>query len=489
MTRPPITPLYRPEGVISVQSELILRGGTVVTPRGAFTADIAASGGTITAVGDLSGSEAAATFDATGLVVLPGVIDEHVHSRDPGQTHKEDFAHATRAAAAGGVTTVLEMPNSIPPVKDAAGFAAKAEALTPAAHVDYGLWGLVLGDMNRDDIAPMAAAGVVGFKLFWGYGLDPRTLALVYNHKAGDDVVPPPDEGQVYDLFRAVAATGRLVAIHAENHHVITRLAAHEKATGKTDYAAFLRSRPPFTETMTVQAGIELAAATGVHLHILHISAHQGAALIGQARNRGLRVTGETCPHYLVLSDEDFPRVGIDMKVYPPIREQANLEALWQRIRGDDIHAVGSDHAPHTRAEKQGNIWTAPAGACGIQTLVPLMLNAVHEGRISMQQAAQLLSENPARLFGLYPRKGAIQPGADADFTVVDMQRTRVLSRDELLSKNAIAPFHGLPVRGLPVAAFLRGRLIMRNGQPVGEPGGRLITPAAASDSLLHLRR
>ncbi|HYF95276.1 MAG TPA: allantoinase AllB [Symbiobacteriaceae bacterium] len=466
-------------------ADLILRGGTVVTPRDSYTADVAVRGGKVVAVGDLSGLEAAAVYDATGLVVLPGVIDEHMHTRDPGAEHKEDFAHSTRSAAAGGVTTVLEMPNTVPPVIDAASFAAKAEYLAPKAFVDFGLWGLVLGDANRAHIAEMAQAGVVGYKLFWGYGLNPKTLALVYNFKPGDDVIMPPDEGQIYEMFETVAATGRLVSVHAENHSVITRLASRERDANPTSYEAFLRSRPPFTELMTINAGIELAGATGVHLHILHMSAHAGTVLVDRARARGVRVTGETCPHYLLLGAEDFGRVGIDMKVLPPIREQANAEELWAAVRAGRIQAIGSDHAPHTLAEKQGNIWAAPAGACGVQTMVPLMLNAVNEGRITLNQAAQLLSENPARLFGLYPRKGAIRVGADADFTVVDMKKEHVLTREELLSKNPMNPFHGIRVKGMPVAAFLRGRQIMQDGRPLGEPAGQLIRPTAPSDPLL----
>lgn len=457
--------------------DLILRGGQLVTPRETVRADVGVRGGRIAAVGELAGASADETFDATGLFVLPGVIDEHVHSRDPGLTYKEDFAHSTRAAVAGGVTTVLEMPNSIPPVVDSASFHSRVRQLQAKARADFGLWGMLLGDRNLASIEEMARAGVVGYKLFWGYALDPRTLALVYHFRDGDDVILPPDEGQIYDAFRTVARTGRPVGVHAENRNVIARLAAREEASGAEDYAALLRSRPAFGEALTTQAAITLADAAGAHLHVLHISAGEAAEAVAAARARRRRVTGETCPHYLVLTDEDYPRAGTHMKIFPPVREKAHQDRLWAALQAGELQTVGSDHAPHTAEEKAENIWRAPAGAAGVQTLVPLMLDAASRGRITLNRVAAVLSENPARIFGLYPRKGTIAVGADADFTLVDMNREAVIRGPELLSKHPVTPFDGLHVQGVPVAAFIRGRLVMRDGHPLGEPEGELVRP------------
>lgn len=458
--------------------EWILRGGAVVTPSETYTADVGIRDGKIAAVGDLRGASAERVYDARGKYVLPGLIDEHVHSRDPGLTHKEDFYHATRAAAAGGITTILEMPNCIPPVVDAASFRGRVAELESKAFVDFGLFGMVLGDENADDLAPMAEAGAVGFKLFWGYALDRQTKTLVYDASAREGTVPPPDEGQIFEAFRIAGRLGRAVAVHAENRELILHLTERERAAGGHDYAAFLRSRPPVNEVLTIQAGIALARAAGVHLHVLHIPTADGVEAVSEARRRGWAVTGETCPHYLFLTDEDYARVGVRMKILPPVREKRHQDRLWEALRSGDLQTVGSDHSPHTEEEKRGDVWTAPAGFCGVQTAVPLMLDAVSRGLLTLNRLVALMAENPARIWGLYGVKGVVRPGADADFTVVDMEKTWTVRGEALYSKSRVQPYEGWSGRGAPVAAFLRGRLIMENGKPLGKPVGRLVRPS-----------
>jgi len=465
-----------------MEFDLIVQGGELVSPEGSVVADVGVADGRVRAVGDLDARGAAETYDASGLLVFPGFIDEHVHSREPGLEYKEDFSHSTRAAAAGGITTVVEMPNSVPPVSDAASFRSRAALLGRSAHVDFALWGIVLGDANTADLAALAEAGVVGFKLFWGYALDKRTLALVYDPAPGQEVVPPPDDGQILEAFEAIAATGRPVAIHAENAEVIARLTRRQRESGSLDYAALLRSRPAYAEAMTIDAGIRLAAETGVHLHVLHVSSGDGAERIAQARERGARVTAETCPHYLFLSQEDYPRLGTAMKVFPPIREASHRERLWKALTAGAIQTLGSDHAPHTKEEKAAELWRAPAGAAVVQATVPLLLGAVNDGRLSVHDVAALLSENPARLLGLYGRKGVIAPGADADLTIVDMDRPWTIRRDAMLSKSSVMPYDGVSGRGSPVASFLRGRQLMQDGELMGGGGasGQLVTPTRA---------
>jgi allantoinase len=463
--------------------DLIVKNGTIVTPQATFQADIGVRAGKIASIGNLGEESAAQVYDAAGKHVFPGFIDEHVHSRDPGLTHKEDFAHSTMSAAAGGITTVLEMPNSVPPVMTAQSFHSRVEEIGPKAFVDFGLWGMINGDINIKEIPALSEAGVIGFKFFWGYALNKETMALVYSFTKDDDVIMPPDEGQIYDAFAAIGQLGKPVAIHAENSNVITRLTAHERASGDNDYASFLRSRPSYTEAMTIQAGITLAKAANVHLHILHIAAGEGVDLVRQARQQGLAVTGETCPHYLLLSDEDWPRLGGDMKIYPPIREKTHQARLWEGIRNGDIQALGSDHAPHGENEKVGDIWTVPAGACGVQGMVPLMLDAAARGELTLNQVAALLSENPARIWGLYGKKGVLLPGADADITVVDMNATMELLNENLYAKNKINPFEGTSVQGVPIAAFIRGTQVMQDGKPVGTPSGQLVKPVTSCQS------
>ncbi|HEX7022061.1 MAG TPA: allantoinase AllB [Trueperaceae bacterium] len=456
--------------------DLIIRRGQIISPTGSFEADIGVTSGKIAAIGELGKADSERVYDADGKLVFPGFIDEHVHSRDPGHTHKEDFAHSTRAAAAGGVTTIVEMPNSIPPVTDEASFRSRVDGLLKQAFVDFGLWGMVLGDANSKDLPLLAQAGVVGFKLFWGYALDRQTLALAYNPKPGQDVLPPPDDGQIFEAFAAIGKTGRPVAIHAENAEIINRFTDRERRTGG-GYASLLRSRPPFTEALTVEAGIRIAEAAGVHLHILHVSSAEAIECVSTARKQGRHVTAETCPHYLVLSDEDFDRLGSRLKIFPPVREARHQAALWSAIQNGDIQVIGSDHAPHTPEEKSQDLWSAPAGASTVQATVPLMLDAVNEGKLSPNQLCALLAENPAKLLGLYPRKGAITPGADADIVIVDMERAMTIRTEDMLSKSRVNPYDGMAVTGAPIASFLRGEQLME--------GGKLLTPDSPSGTLV----
>ncbi len=462
-----------------MQFDRIIKGGELVSPHDRLRGDVGIKDGRIAAIGDLDVADARAVYDASGRLVFPGFIDEHVHSREPGLEHKEDFAHSTRGAAASGITTVVEMPNSVPPVSDSASFSSRATLLEANAFVDFALWGMVLGETNIDHLAEMADAGVVGFKLFWGYALDRRTLALVYDPGPGQDVIPPPDDGTILEAFEVIAGTGRPVAIHAENAEVIGRLTRRERGSGASDYASLLRSRPAYAEAMTIDAGIRLAAATGAHLHVVHVSSIEGAERIAQARSAGSRVTGETCPHYLFLSSDDYARCGNEMKIFPPIRGPEHRDGLWSALRTGTLKTLGSDHAPHTPSEKSADIWRAPAGAAVIQATVPLMLDAAHAGKVSYESLAALLSENPARLLGLYGRKGVLAAGADADITVVDPERSHTLDRDALLSKSKVMPYHGWEVQGMAVAAFVRGVQVMEDGRLVdGDTArGRLVRP------------
>lgn len=460
-----------------MQYDLIIKNGEIVNPNDIFPSDIGVVNGKIVTIGSLKDIQANEIYDAKGKYVFPGFIDEHVHSRDPGLTHKEDFAHLTKSAAAGGVTTVIEMPNTVPPVSDDTSFYSKVEHLSPKAFVDFGLLGMVLGDLNTKDLHAMADAGVVGFKLFWGYALNPRTLELVYNPSKGDDVLPPPDDGQIYEAFSVIGKTGKAVCIHAENNDVISRMLETENNKGKDEYASFLSSRPSFTEALTIQTGITIANAAKAHLHILHMAAGEGVDLVSEARKKGLKVTGETCPHYLTLTDEDYPRAGVNMKIYPPIREKNHQERLWQGIQQGKIQAIGSDHAPHEENEKVGNIWNVPAGATGVQTIVPVMLDSVSKGKISLKQLASLLSEAPARIWGLYGKKGVIKLNADADFTIVDMDSKTTIRRRNLLSKSQVTPYDNLTMQGAPVASFIRGKQVMSNGNLKGQRIGEFVKP------------
>lgn len=459
----------------------VVRGGTFVTPQGRYEAELECEDGLITRVGSPgsvgSGEE---EIDATGLLVFPGFMDPHVHSRDPGLTHKEDFAHSTRAAAAGGVTTLFEMPNAVPPVSDPAVFRDRAEGHAKSAFVDFGLWAISLGSDNIDQLPALIDEGAVGVKLFWGYALDRTTKQLVYNvgEQAAEDLILPPGNGDVYDIFRKMAATGGLLAAHCEDREVIEASQRAVSREGVLDgYDAFLAGRPDTAEAATVAVGIEFARATGCRFHVVHTSSARGLGLIRAAQREGVRVSAETCPQYLTMTDETFETVGPLMKVYPPIRRQADLRELWAGVLDGTISSLGSDHAPHTVEEKRGTLQSAPAGAVGVETMVPVLLDEMTRGRITPEGLAWALSEGTARLYGVYPQKGSLLPGTDADLTLVDPEARWKISDERLHSKHPLSPWNGREGRGSPVVGVVRGEVVMRDGEPVGEPRGRLVRP------------
>ena len=459
----------------------IIKNGQVYMAGQFLKTDIYIQDGKIAALSTETLGEADLVTDAQGLMVLPGLMDTHVHSRDPQATHKEDFYHSTLAAAMGGITCIFEMPNSNPPISNIENLNKQIDNLSKKANVDFALWGLCVGDLNKDDISRLNDAGVIGFKFFWGYAVNKHDFSLVYNYKEGDpDVIPPLSDGEVLDIFKAVKPTGKCLAIHAENSEIMSRLSEQVKQEGRNDYQALLDGRPALAEAATVGLGLLFAQYTNAHLHVLHVSAKESVELIRIAKARHIPVTAETCPHYLFLTDQDFKRVGNQMKVYPPVKQQQDQDGLWEGIADGTLTSVCSDHAPHTAKEKEGNLFEIPAGTCGVETLVPLMLNAVNEGRISMEQLIALMAENPAKQFNLYPKKGAIQIGSDADFTLVDMNKEARLSKENLHSVSKITPFDGIRVKGMPVATIVRGQLVVKDGQLVNEKRGVFLKPLSA---------
>lgn len=459
--------------------ELLIKNGKIVSSDSVYKGNIYVKNGKIAAITDDELlTEVMEVIDADNLHIFPGFIDTHVHSRDPGATYKEDFFHSTKAAAIGGITTIFEMPNTNPPINNAANLKKQIVNLQGKAFIDFGIWGICLGHLNSREYQGLHNSGVIGFKFFWGYAIHSETYQLIYNFKQGmKNVIPPFTDGQVYEIFKEVEKTGQILAIHAENNDLIQYLSEQgEQRKGRT-YKDLLECRPNLAEELTIQTGIAMAKKTGVRLHLLHVSTEEGIEHIRQAQKEGYPITAETCPHYLFLSDEDYERIGPQMKVYPLVKYKKDQIALWNAILDGTISIVCSDHAPHTEDEKDGDLWEIPAGMCGVETLVPLMLNAVNEGRITVQQVVQLLSEEPAKLFGIYPTKGAIRVGSDADFTIVNMNKETIIKKENLHSKSKVTAFDGFKVKGVPVQTILRGRSIMRNGEIIGETTGEFIAP------------
>jgi len=460
--------------------DLAILNGNIVTAQDSYVGNIYVRDGKIGAVTvEPLNEEAKETIDAAGLDVFAGFMDTHIHSRDGGAPQKDTFYHSTRGAAMGGLTTVFEMPNAIPSVSTVENFNTQVANLTPKAHVDFAMWGICLGDLNNDHIDALSEAGVIAFKFFWGYALDKSTYGLVYNYDPADtNVIPPLDDGKVYSIFNTVAKTGKVLAIHAENASIISELIKKLKVEDyANEYEALLACRPNLVEETVIQMAISFARVTGARLHILHASAAEGVDLAQAAQEKGLPITIETCPHYLFLTNEDFERVGNNMKGYPLVREKSNQDRLWKGINDGVICNICSDHAPHTAEEKKGNIFTIPSGMCGVDTLAPLMIGAVSNGDITKQQLARLLSENPARLYNIYPRKGSLQVGTDADITIVDFNKELTIKENELQSVSKITAFDGFRIKGAPVRTIVRGITVMADRKIVSEPIGELIKP------------
>jgi allantoinase len=462
-----------------MEYDLILKNALIKNHDTEYKAHLFVQGGKVARIDSTSGSiveSAKRIVDVDGLTVLPGMIDAHIHSREPGLTEKEDFYYATRAAAVGGITTVLDMPNSSPPVHNAEIFNEKAKLFESKAFVDFGLWGIALGNQNIDSLQEIISEGVVGIKFFWGYALEKDSYKLVYNYTKGmPDVIPPPDDGEVFQLFREMGKTNVPLGVHLENNSIISALIS-EMENKENDYKSFLEARPNITESVSIQTGILFAKETGAHLYVVHMTSKEGTEMVRQAQREGVNVTAETCPQYLFMTDEDYQQLGTMMKVYPPIRRKADQDALWQGVLDGTISTIGSDHAPHTLEQKMNdNIWEAPAGFAGVETIFPLMLHAVCNGKIPLARLVEVMSVNPAKVFGLYPRKGSIQVGCDADFTIVNLQGKTTIKNDNLHSKNPLTPFNGKELDGSVMMTIVRGNIVAENGKIVGEPSGKLI--------------
>lgn len=415
-------------------------------------------------------------YDLTGKYLLPGCIDTHCHFRDPGSTAKEDFSTGTKAAIAGGVTTVFDMPNTNPSVLNKADLQYKVDYFSTKAFADYGIWGLSLGELNLAELEELCAKGASAVKFFWGYAINAKTKALVYNYNSNDaDIIPPLDDGQVYEIFEEMAKTGKILAIHAENIELIQTLTKRLQKSGRTDYEALIDSRPALAEALTIQTASLLAKATNARLHILHVTSKMGVEAIRQAKANGVKITGETCPQYLFLSSKDYDRVGPMMKVYPVIKHEEDRLALWEGLFDGTLDFVASDHAPHIISEKQGGLFEIPAGMCGVETMLPLMLNEVSRGHITLPFLVKIMSKNVADIYNL-SQKGLLKEGKDADIVVVDMDKIDTIENEKLHSKQPLTAFAGQKIKGWPIKTFLRGKLVMNNNEIIDEmPSGKWI--------------
>jgi allantoinase len=457
-------------------TELVIAGGTVYTPDGPRETDIHVTDGVITAVGKESARRAAGVVDASGLYVVPGAIDVHVHSRDPGFPQKEDFGSLTAAAAAGGVTTVIDMPNTVPAVDAPGLLEAKAALARSKARVDFGLWGLVRSSTTPDQLEGLAHAGATGFKAYLGYAFSLSRKQVLYTTDLDDpDHEAPPDYGTLARLAPTIASLQLPLAIHAEDPGILTAFRRPLET-----YADYLAARPPEAEAVAISASAEIAGASGIRLHVAHLSSALGLAAAREALQAGALISLETSPQYLWLTDQDFPRLGTAMKVLPPIRHAQDRAALVDGLAKGVIGTVATDHAPHTDAEKALPFIDAPAGSPGVQTLYLSCLElAQRMGDVWL--APRWVSLAPARLTGLSDSKGTIAPGFDADLVLVDPKQKTVVRPAIMRSRQRHGALEGMELGFAIREVYLRGVLVARDDKPVGRAVGRMVRPSRGS--------
>ena len=451
-------------------TELFIKGGTVYTPDGPREADVHVTDGVIMAVDTGRAPAAGAkTVDAKGMFVLPGAVDVHVHSRDPGFPEKEDFGTMTAAAAAGGVTVVIDMPNTVPAVDSAGVLESKSALARSKARVDFGLWGLIRSSTTPGDLEGMAAAGAVGFKAYLAYSFSLSRKQVLYSPGSDDpDLEPPADYGTLARLAPEVARLGVPLAIHAEDP---TILAAYRRPL--LTYSDLLESRPPEAEAVAVSAVATVARDSGVHLHVAHLSSALGLQAAEDAMRIGTTLTLETCPQFLLLTDQDFARLGSAMKMLPPIRTAADRDALVGGLQRGAISIVSTDHAPHTDEEKSRAFEEAPAGSPGVQTLYLSCLQLAKDlGNVWL--APRWVCEAPARLVGLQESKGSIATGFDADLVIVDPNRKTRVAAEHMRSRQRHGALEGTEFDFVIKEVFLRGESVTRSSRT----RGRMVRPA-----------
>ncbi|MEM6712202.1 MAG: dihydroorotase family protein [Pseudomonadota bacterium] len=432
--------------------DLILSGGTVVTDAARFAADVAIKDGLISAVGAPDTMpEANETVDVSGQFVMPGAIDVHVHFREPGYTHKEDWETGSAAAAMGGVTTVFEMPNTHPPTRSIVELREKQKA-AEKSYVDFGIYGLLAED-NIGELQGLIEGGVNAFKCFMG-----NTFGNL----------PSPSTGAMLEGFEIIAPSGLRISLHAETASIMAWRQERLMAAGCNDPLHHIGARPEVVAIEAVARAAILAEWTGARCHVLHISSAGELIPLADAKRRGVDITGETCPCYLFLNSSDYARLGSVIRVNPPVREKKDSDAIWDALQTGVVDMIATDHAPHQPGEKKKSvIWDADCGFPGVETQMRLMLNEVSKGRMTLEHYVKISAVNPAKAFGLWAAKGHLSVGAHADIAVVDMERTETIRAADLHSRGKVTPFDGTHVQGAAIHTLVRGKFVQRDRQLV----------------------
>lgn len=455
--------------------DLVIKNVNIVTEKDIFLGTVAINNGKI--VGLISNEaipKADNTIDGNGNYLIPGGVDPHVHIRYPGAAHRENFITGTQAAAAGGITTIIEHPISTPPQYSVEILERRVEAVQEQAIVDVAFLGAAGGD-QLEHIEPISRAGIVGFKTFLHEAPEGREKEF--------EGLTSKDNFELMEVLNKISKTSLLAAAHGEDNELVSGYIAKLRCGGKTFPLAHCYSRPPVVEVLAVERLIRLAQETGARLYLVHISTPEAVELAKTARDKGQDIYIETCPHYLYLTEKTVEKFGPYAKCNPALRDKERVDKMWKYIENGTIDTIGSDHAPYTVEEKERkkeDIFVAPSGFPGLETRLPLMLTAVKEGRLSINRVVQLLSTNPSRIFNLYPRKGSICLGADADLVLVDPDESYTIKSSNMFTKakDVAKVYEGRKVFGKIKKTFLRGKLIFDEGEIKGTPGdGQWVTP------------
>ena len=433
------------------QIDLILKGGTLVNQDGVGLRDLAIHQGRIAGIGELAEFAAAETLDCSGLHILPGVIDTQVHLREPGAEHKEDLETGGRAAVKGGVTGVFEMPNTKPLTTTGATLADKVSRATNRMYCDFAFY---MGG-TRENAHQLSAfeklPGCAGIKVFMG--------------SSTGDLLVEDDDG----VASILANTNRRAAFHSEDEFRL-RQRVHEQVAGNA--ASHPIWRDVEAARLCTERLIRIARQQKKRIHVLHVSTAEEMPLL--AANKDL-ATVEVTPQHLTLSSDDYARLGTLIQMNPPIRSQDHQRAIWQALQSGVVDVLGSDHAPHTLEEKAKPYPASPSGMPGLQTLVPVMLDHVNRGNLTLERFVDLTSHGPSRIFGI-ARKGRIAEGYDADLTIVDLKKKRTITNKWIASKCGWTPYDGVEVTGWPQGTFVRGRKVMWDDEIIGNAHGQPIS-------------
>ena len=403
--------------------------------------------------------EADSKIDLGNLLVLPGLIDAHVHLRDEGKAYKEDFISGTSAAAAGGITTVLDMPNNEPVTMSRENLKKRMQRAERSILVNVGFYSEF---PNRtEEILEIVEQGAVAFKLF--------TADQVGGLNIGND-------NALQDAFRVASGLNIPVAVHAEDRNTLQKSIERFKRAGRTDVGAYLAAHSEEVEVQAINRLLNITKNANSHLHVCHVTSENGLGAIVDAKKSQMRVTCEATPHNLFLSSDDLKRIGPAALTMPPVREKSHIDALWKGIRNGWIDTLGSDHAPHTLEEKEAeSVWDAKVGIPGLETTLPLLLTAAKNGRLPISDIVRLMAERPAQIFGLVGR-GSLKEGHAADLTVIDLKTEFEIDSSRFYSKAKYSPFDGWKMEGQAVKTFVAGQLVMDEGEIVGKAGyGKLI--------------